>query len=74
MTESAIIERLGSLTAAVQLLAQVSGARLTRAELAARLGIHRNTLADQVKQPGFPKPKSDGKWLLADVSPAGLTG
>ena len=37
MTESAIIERLDSLTAAVQLLAQVSGARLTRAELAARL-------------------------------------
>jgi len=32
VTESAIIERLDSLTA------QVSGARLTRAELAARLG------------------------------------
>ena len=67
MSESAIIERLDSLTAAVQLLAQVSGTRLTRAELAARLGIHRNTLADRTNQPGSPKPMADGKWLLADV-------
>lgn len=67
MTDAAILERIDSLTAAVQLLARVQGARLTRAQLCERLGIHRNTLRTRMADRNFPKPDATGKWLLSEV-------
>jgi hypothetical protein len=68
MTETAILlQRIDQLTAAVCMLAQAHGARLSKADLAARLGVHRNTLATRVKGKGFPAAGPDGKWALADI-------
>lgn len=43
-TETALLQRIDALTKAVQHLAQTQGARLNKAQLAQRLGCHRNTL------------------------------
>lgn len=67
MSESAIIERLDTLTRGFANLARLMGARLTRAEVCERLGIHRNTLRTYIAEKGFPTPGKDGKWLLAEV-------
>lgn len=67
MTESAIIERLDSLTAAFVAMAKITGARLTRAQMCERLGVSGKTLTDRVRNGKCPKPGSDGKWLLAEV-------
>lgn len=67
MSETQILDRLDALTSAVAGLARLSGARLTRAEVCARIGIHRNTLATYISERGFPTPGRDGKWLLAEV-------
>ncbi len=48
-------------------LARLVGARLTRAQVCERLGIHRNTLANYIKERDFPTPGLDGKWLLSEV-------
>ena len=62
-----IIQRLDSLTAAVQGFAKLTGARLTRVEVCERLGVHRNTLHTYIQSKDFPTPGRDGKWLLAEV-------
>lgn len=67
MTEAAITQRLDQLTSAVAAMARLQGARLTRAEVCERLGIHRNTLRTYISDKGFPTPGRDGKWLLAEV-------
>lgn len=67
MTEATLVQRIELLTNAVQTLSAMMGARLTRAQLAERLGVHRNTLAKRLAEPGFPLPGKDGKWLLSDV-------
>lgn len=67
MPEASILARLDALTAAVANLAKIHGARLTRAEVCARLGIHRNTLRAYLESRGFPSPGRDGKWLLSEV-------
>lgn len=68
MSEAATIERrLAELTSAVHLLAVKDGRRLSRAEVCARLGVHRNTLARYIDAGSFPKPTKMGDWLLADV-------
>ena len=67
MSDAAIIQRLELLTNTVQTLTTLLGARLTRAQLSERLGIHRNTLSKRLLEPGFPLPGKDGKWLLSDV-------
>jgi predicted DNA-binding transcriptional regulator AlpA len=67
MTDAAIIQRLELLTNTVQTLTTMLGARLNRAQLCERLGIHRNTLAKRIMEPGFPLPGKDGKWLLSEV-------
>lgn len=67
MTDAAIIKRLELLTNTVQTLTSMLGARLTRAQLCDRLGIHRNTLSKRLLEPDFPLPGKDGKWLLSDV-------
>ena len=64
---AALLERIDKLTSAMQLLAGMMGARLTRQQLADRLGIHRNTIATRLEQRGFPRPCSDGKWLLSEI-------
>ena len=67
MTDAAIIQRLDSLTSALIASLRAAGARLTRAELCERLGVHRNTIANYMTSNDFPKPGRDGKWLLAEV-------
>lgn len=67
MTDTAIIERIDQLTTAVTNLARITGTRLTRSEVCARLGVHRNTLTTYIAERGFPTPGRDGKWLLAEV-------
>lgn len=62
-----LLQRIEALTAAVCQLAQAHGARLKKSELAARLGVHRNTLANYMAGKDFPKAGPDGKWALADV-------
>jgi predicted DNA-binding transcriptional regulator AlpA len=62
-----IAERLDTLTASFANLARLMGARLSRAEVLERLGIHRNTLRTYISDKGFPTPGKDGKWLLAEV-------
>lgn len=65
--EQKILERLDSLTAAVQAFARIAGSRLTRAEVCERLQVHRNTLRTYIAEKGFPTPGRDGKWLLEEV-------
>jgi predicted DNA-binding transcriptional regulator AlpA len=67
MTDAVLMERIEQLTSAVQVLSAAMGARLTRAQLCERLGIHRNTLSRRLSEPGFPLPGKDGKWLLSSV-------
>lgn len=67
MSEAAILNRLESLTTAFVALARVTGARLTRAEVCDRLGVHRNTLPTYISEKGFPTPGRDGKWLVAEI-------
>lgn len=66
-TETMLLARIDALTKAVQHMAQVSGSRLTKAQLADRLGCHRNTLRSRIAVKGFPQPCSDGKWLLSEI-------
>jgi hypothetical protein len=66
-TETILLQRIDALTKAVQHLAQVNGARLTKAQLADRMGCHRNTLRSRVEIKGFPRPCADGKWLLSEI-------
>jgi predicted DNA-binding transcriptional regulator AlpA len=66
-TDTAILERLDSLASAFAGLARKMGARLTRAEVCERLGVHRNTLRVYIDSKDFPKPGRDGKWLLEEV-------
>jgi predicted DNA-binding transcriptional regulator AlpA len=67
MNESILLTRLDALTKAVLHMAQMTGTRLTKAELANRLGCHRNTLRSRVSEKGFPQPCADGKWLLSEI-------
>ena len=67
MTDATLVQRIELLTNAVQALSAMMGARLTRAQLSERLGVHRNTLAKRLAEPGFPLPGRDGKWLLSEV-------
>ena len=67
VTLSHLVARIDDLTAAVKLLAAANGTRLTQAQLCARLGMHRNTLAKLRTRPDFPTPDVTGKWLLSEV-------
>ena len=67
LTTAVLLQRIDALTKAVQHLAQVNGARLTKAQLADRFGCHRNTLPRRTGVKGFPKPCADGKWMLSEI-------
>lgn len=67
MTEAVLLQRIEQLTSAVATMSATLGTRLTRAQLCDRLGVHRNTLARRLVEPGFPQPGRDGKWLLSEV-------
>lgn len=68
MTEQTILERMDKMASAMQLMAAMLGTRLDRDQLADRLGIHRNTLATRLKiDNSFPRPGTDGKWLLSEI-------
>ena len=67
MTETMFMERLDKLTSAVLLMASLTGTRLNKQQLAERMGVHRNTLPTRTAVRGFPKPETDGKWLLSDI-------
>ena len=62
-----LTQRLDALTQAVRMLAQNHGARLSKSDLAERLGVHRNTLRNRMQGKDFPQPGPDGKWALSDV-------
>lgn len=64
MTESAIAEKLDSLTSAIAFMARMSGARLNRADMCARLGVCGKTLTERVRLGLVPAPFVDGTWLL----------
>lgn len=67
MNETAILERLDSMTSALVALSKVTGARLTRAAMCERLDICSRTLTDRVRKGDVPTPGRDGKWLLSEV-------
>lgn len=56
-----------SLHATLVHLCTLVGARLTLAEVAARLRVHRNTIGTYMRTQDFQKPGKDGKWLLSEV-------
>lgn len=69
MTDTTILlERIDKMASAMQLMATMLGTRLDRGQLAERLGVHRNTLAHRLQTDrNFPRPGTDGKWLLSEV-------
>jgi hypothetical protein len=67
MSDTAILQRLDSLTAAFVAMSRLVGARLTRAQMCERLGVSGKTLTDRVRRGIVPGPGTDGKWLLCEV-------
>ncbi len=67
MSESALLDKIDALTRAVEHLSALVGARLTHAEVCARLRIHRNSLKIYIARHHFPQPGRDGKWLLSEI-------
>lgn len=66
--DAVLLARIDSLTSAMQLMAQALGTRLTREQLAQRMGVHRNTLRERMaRDPQFPRPGQDGRWLLSEI-------
>lgn len=64
--DTLVLQRLEQLTNAVTYLAQLSGARLTRAQLMERFEVSRSTLTKLEKDPTFPK-SIKGKWCVSDI-------
>lgn len=69
MSEAAqLAEKMEKMVSAVTLMASMLGTRLDRTQLAERMGVHRNTLRSRMENDrNFPRPGSDGKWLLSEV-------
>lgn len=67
MSETEILQRLDSLTAAFVAMSRLVGARLSRADMCERLQISGKTLTDRVRRGVVPSPGKDGKWLLCEV-------
>lgn len=67
MSETAILQRLDSLTSAFIAMSRLVGARLSRAQMCERLGVSGKTLTDRVRRGIVPSPGKDGKWLVCEV-------
>lgn len=68
MTDSNLLDRLEKMASAMHLMASTLGTRLTRAQMAERLGVHRNTLTQRLaSDSSLPRPGKDGRWLLSEV-------
>lgn len=67
-TEAQLIAEVRQLKSAVQFMASMLGTRLDRAQLAERMGVHRNTLTKRLcTDTSIPRPGKDGKWLLSEI-------
>jgi hypothetical protein len=62
-----IEHKLDVLTRAVHAVVKTEGLRLTRTDVARRLGITTKTLRAMVARGDWPPPGAGGKWLLEDV-------
>ena len=67
-----LTDRIDSLTEAVNALTLIvlrtHGTRITREQLAERLGVHRNTVRTLIaRDPRFPRSDRTGKWLLSEI-------
>jgi hypothetical protein len=58
---------LDVLTRAVHAVVKSEGVRLTRTDVALRLGITTKTLRAMIARGEWPPPGAGGKWLLEDV-------
>ncbi len=67
MTDPAIVEELRRLREAIHTLVRYIGPRLTREQVCLRLGVSRPTLARRLEQGQYPRPGTDGKWLLSEI-------
>lgn len=67
MTDTAVHQKIDRLTQAMIDLAKSIGTRLTRAQMAERLGVSDNTLRKLESKPGFPRRDATGKFMLSDV-------
>ena len=67
MTDPVVVAELRSLRQTVLTLCKYIGPHLTREQVCTRLGVSRNTLARRIEAGQFPRPGSDGKWLLAEI-------
>jgi len=68
MNEVELLNRIDTLAKAFTQLSNMMGARLTREQLAERLGVSRQTIWNRLKTDvKFPRPGKDGKFLLSDV-------
>lgn len=64
----ALLQRIDQLTSAVSHMASLIGSRLSREQLANRLGVTTRTVYNmRLTDPSFPKPDTNGKWLLSEV-------
>lgn len=60
--------RLAVLTDAVTAMARMQGTRLSRAELAERLGVHPDSITRWLRtDKNFPRPDKTGQWRLSDI-------
>lgn len=64
---AALREHVAALAEAVQDLTRAQGTHLTRAELLARRGCHRNTLARLIKRGIVPQPDALDRFSRAEV-------
>lgn len=68
MNEVELLNRIDTLAKAFTQLSTMMGARLTREQLAERLGVTRQTIWKRLKEDvHFPRPGRDGKFLLSEV-------
>lgn len=62
------IAELRRMRAELSELRAMISTRMSRQEVCERLGLHRNTLADYIRDGRFPAPGRDGKWSSCDVA------
>lgn len=66
-SNDAIIAELRAMRETIAQLCMIHGARMTRAQVCERIGVHRGTLKRYIDSGIFPRPGLDGNWSLADI-------